>query len=323
MKGKIGLEEHFAIQDTLDDSKGHLYNWKTLERNLLDIQKIRLEQMDEYGIECMVLSLNSPAIQTIHNRRQAIDTARKANDILAEEIAKNPKRFAGFAALPMQEPDEAIKEMHRCIKDYGFKGVLVNSFSQIDVEDSCFYYDLPQYFPFWGEVEKLDIPFYLHPRMPAKSNLFEGHPWLAGSVWGFTVDTSTHVLRLMSGGVFDAYPKLKIILGHLGETLPASIWRISNRMQLTPHDGAKFKRPFAEYMQENFYVTTSGNFRLPPLLACIMELGSDKIMFSTDYPFEQISEAATWFDEIEIGDYEKEKIGRLNAKELFKLDFLD
>lgn len=325
MYGKIGLEEHFAITDTIGDSEQFCfpYAWPDLKQRLLDIQERRLAQMDETGIELMILSLNAPAIQAIPDRKLAIEIAKRANDFLAEQIAKQPKRFAGLAALPMQEPDAAIDELQRTVKDYGFKGALVNGFSQADVEDSMLYYDLPQYWPFWAEVEKLDVPFYLHPRCPAKSQqrMYEGHPWLLGSVWGFSVETATHALRLMGSGLFDKHPNLTIILGHLGEMLPANIWRTSHR--ITQQPGPSAKLPFSDYLQNNFYLTTSGNFRLPPLLTAIMEMGSDRIMFSSDYPFEDMRHAARWFDAVEIGESERQKIGRLNAKKLFKLDLLD
>lgn len=325
MIGKICLEEHFAIQDTIEHSRRFCYPeaWTELKQRLLDVQKLRLEQMDNNGIEVMILSLNAPAVQAIPNTKLAIEIAQRANDALAEEIAKNPKRFAGFAALPMQDPDAAIVELQRCVMDYGFKGALVNGFSQDDDPDSMLYYDLPQYRPFWSEVEKLDVPFYLHPRCPADSQTraYEGHPWLLGSAWGFSVETALHTLRLMGSGLFDEYPKLTMILGHLGEMLPSNIWRTSHRVTQEP--GPKAKLPFSDYLQNNFYVTTSGNFRMAPLFNAMVEMGSDRIMFSSDYPFEKVTMAAKWFDAVEIGEAERRKIGRQNAKKLFKLDFLD
>ena len=325
MNGKIGLEEHFAIEDTVIDSEKYFTKdtWSEFKYRLLDIHERRLAEMDEHGIEFTVLSLNSPAIQSIVDTKQAIEMAKRANDFLAEQIAKQPKRFAGLAALPMQDPDAATAELLRTVKDYNFKGALVNGFTQIDVEDSSVYYDLPQYWPFWAEMEKLDVPFYLHPRspLPSQSKMFEGHRWLLGAAWGFSIETATHALRLMGSGLFDKHPKLSIILGHLGEMLPANIWRTSHRISIAPR-GVKSKQLFSYYLQNNFYVTTSGNFYLPPMLNAIMEMGSDRVLFSTDYPFEKMSQAAEWFDAIEIGETERVKIGRLNAKKLFKLDFL-
>jgi gamma-resorcylate decarboxylase len=326
MRRKIGLEEHFAIPDTVGESEKYftVEAWPEFKQRLLDLHEKRLASMDDNEIEFTVLSLNSPAIQAMFDPKQAIEMAKRANDFLAEQIAKQPKRFGGLAALPMQDPDAATAELQRTVKDYGFKGALVNGFSQCEVEDSSIYYDLPQYWPFWAEVEKLDVPFYMHPRspLPSQQKAYEGHRWLLGAAWGFTMETALHSLRLMGSGLFDAYPKLTIILGHLGEVLPAHIWRTSHRLAISPR-GVKSKRPFSDYLQRNFYVTTSGNFHLPTMLLAMMEMGSDRIMFSTDYPFETMDQASSWFDSLEIGDAEREKIGRFNAKKLFKLDFLD
>ena len=324
MKGKIALEEHFAIQATLADSEAFFPNAPFLvefRKKILDLQQIRLEMMDQSGIEMCVISLNAPAVQAILSKEKAIEVAKQANDALAEECAINPKRFAGFTALPMQDPDAAAEELNRCVKDFGFVGALVNGFSQFGIEDSSLYYDLPQYWDFWGEVERLGVPFYLHPRNPllSQQKSYEGHPWLVRASWAFSVETGTHALRLIGSGLFDKYPKINIILGHLGELLPVNIWRTSHRILLDPC-GCPAKRPFSDYLMENFYITTSGNFRLSPVLAAMMEMGSDRIMFATDYPFETISEAADWFDNVEIGDTEKQKIGRSNAMELFRLN---
>jgi len=324
MQGKICLEEHLLTLDASPDSYVGTKdrNWPAIRERLLDIQKIRIEDMDKYGVELMVLSLNpTPAIQAILDVNKAIDVAKRSNDFLAGEISKNPNRFAGFAALPLQDPDAATLELQRCVKEYGFKGALVNGYTQVNNEDNCYYYDMPQYWPFWAEVEKLDVPIYVHPRTPIKSQgrIYEGHEGLLRSPWGFSVETATHMLRLMDSGLFDAYPGLNIILGHLGEMLPSNIWRTTHRLIANAHE-ARYKRSFSEYLINNFYVSTSGNFRLSPFLAAMLEMGSDRIMFSTDYPFEEMSEAAAWFDNVEISEAERLKIGRLNAIKLLKLD---
>ena len=310
--------------ETVPDSNGGVSDkyWPEVRARLLDIHNTRLEEMDKSGIELTILSLNpAPAIQAIPDVNKAIEVSKRANDYLAGEIAKNPKRFAGFAALPMQDPDAAAAELHRCVEDLGFIGILVNGYTQIHTEDSSYYYDLPQYWPFWAEVEKLDMPFYLHPRVSLKSQrkIYEGHEQLLQSSWGFSVETATHALRLMGSGLFDAYPGLNIILGHFGEMLPSNIWRTTHRLAVVPQE-KRYKRPFSEYLTNNFYVTTSGNYRMSPLLTAMMEMGSDRIMFSTDFPFETLEESADWFDNVEIGETERLKIGRLNAVRLFKLN---
>jgi gamma-resorcylate decarboxylase len=324
MKGKIGLEEHFAIEETLMDSAGFVPEsyWKELSARLLDIHDVRLRQMDEQGMEMMLLSLNAPTVQAIPDPQQAYEVSRRANDYLAEQVAKRPDRFQGLAALPMQDPDMATRELQRCVKELGFRGALVNGFSQVRDPNSAVYYDLQQYWPFWGEVEKLDVPFYLHPRnpLPSMAQIYEGHPWLLGPTWAFAQETAVHSLRLMASGLFDKYPQLKIVLGHLGEGLPYSIWRVDNRNAWvkTPHRHPA-KKKMGEYFRENFYLTTSGNFRTQTLIDAILEVSADRILFSTDWPFENVDHAAEWFDSVAISEVDRVKIGRTNAVKLFKL----
>jgi len=270
----------------------------------------------------MLLSLNAPAVQAIHDVKRATEIATRANDFLAEQVAKRPDRFQGLAALPMQDPELATRELERCMKELGFRGALVNGFSQVGTPDNVVYYDAPQFDGFWKVVEQLDAPFYLHPRNPiaAWAQIYQGHPWLLGPTWAFGQETAVHALRLMGSGLFDRYPGLKIILGHMGEGLPYSMWRIDNRNGWT--DAPKkypAKRTFAEYFQENFYLTTSGNFRTQTLIDAILEIGADRILFSTDWPFENVDHAANWFDQTSISEADRLKIGRSNAVQLFKL----
>jgi 2,3-dihydroxybenzoate decarboxylase len=327
MEGKVGLEEHFATPETLNDSKGFLGDavWPELERRLLDTQDYRLRQMDAHGMQMMILSLNAPAIQAIPEARRAIELARRANDFLAGEVAKRPERFQALAALPMQDPEAASRELVRCVKELKFRGALVNGFSQVGDPNSMVYLDLPQYRPFWAEVEALDVPFYLHPRnpLPSAAQIYEGHPWLLGPTWAFGQETAVHALRLMASGLFDAHPRLKIILGHLGEGLPYSIWRVDNRNAWTKQPPRyPARRKLGEYFQENFYLTTSGNFRTQTLIDAMLEVGADRIMFSTDWPFENVDHAAQWFDACSISEDDRRKIGRTNAVRLFKLEEL-
>jgi len=325
MQGKIALEEHFSLPETLDDSKGFFPDsiWGELRDRLLDIQERRLREMDAHGIEMMILSLNAPTIQAIPDADAARELARRANDYLANEVAKRPDRFRGFAALPLQDPDYAIEEMERCVRDLGFVGALVNGFSQTGDEATLTYYDEADYRPFWRSVEALDVPFYLHPRNPLIPNarIFQGHEWLMGPTWAFGQETAVHALRLTGSGLFDDCPKLQIILGHMGEGLPYSLWRIDNRncwMDLPP--SYKAKRLVGDYFRENFHLTTSGNFRTPTLIDAMAEIGADRIMFSTDWPFENVDHAANWFDVAEISEADKRRIGRDNARALFRLD---
>jgi gamma-resorcylate decarboxylase len=323
MKDKIALEEHFAIEATIGDSNVFGASvWSDLGPRLLDIQNLRLREMDKYGVQLMILSLNAPAVQGIHDVKRAIDVARQANDVLAENVAKRRDRFAAFAALPMQDPDAAIFELTRCIKDLGFIGALVNGFSQIGSPDNVTYYDLAQYRAFWRAVETLDIPFYLHPRNPLSSwgMQYEGHDWMLGPNWAFSAETAVHALRLIGSGLFDEFDSLKIVLGHLGEGIPVQLWRIDGRngwMQ-APHKYAA-KHSVSYYFRKHFYVTTSGNFHTPSMINAITELGIDRVLFSIDWPFEAVDQAANWFDGAQISAADRARIGRENAIRLLSL----
>ena len=272
--------------------------------------------MDRHGIALSILSLNSPAIQAIPDPRAAAETARRANDALADAIARRPDRFAGFAALPMQDPEAAALELTRSVRDLGFKGALVNGFSERG--GAVLYYDDAIYLPFWSVAEQLGVPFYLHPRdpLPSREPIYEGHPWFRGSAWAFGAETAMHALRLMASGLFDRHPRLTMILGHLGEGLPYSVWRIDHRLGKSPR-GIPAKRTMADYLRANFYLTTSGNFRTPTLVNAIAEVGADRILFSVDYPFEDAADAASWFDTAEISEEQRRRIGRENAARLF------
>ena len=188
-----------AIEATLGDSQPFgAHVWPELRHRLLDFQDQRLRLMDAAGVEIMIVSLNAPAIQGMPDPERAAEVARLANDVLAREIAKRPDRFVGVAALPMQDPDLATRELERCIEQLGFKGALVNGYSELAGASTPLHYDLPQYRPFWRAVESLDVPFYLHPRppLPRLAPLYEGHPWLFGPTWSFAAETSLCCLEL-------------------------------------------------------------------------------------------------------------------------------
>jgi 2,3-dihydroxybenzoate decarboxylase len=323
MPGKIALEEHFAIEATLADSQvfgAHV--WGELGPRLADFQDKRLRLMDASGVELMILSLNAPAVQAIWDVKRAIAVAREANDVLAAEIAKRPDRFLGFAALPMQDPEAAARELTRCVKELGFVGALVNGFSQVARADTAVYYDLPQYQPFWKTVAALGVPFYLHPRNPLPGAIaaYEGHNWLLGPNWAFHAETAVHALRLIGCGLFDEHPNLQIILGHLGEGIPAYLWRIDHRNDwMKARHKYAAKKWVADYFRSNFVLTTSGNFSTSALNQAIAEIGIERVLWSADYPFEDISDAADWIDQAPLSEEDRGKIARTNALNLFKL----
>ncbi len=323
MQGKITLEEHFAMEGTFGGTSRFSVPGmaEDLERRLLDFEDIRLKEMDEFGIELAIQSFNAPGVQAILGASEAVELSRRANDYLAEKCTQRPDRFAGFAALPMQDPEAAIMELTRCIGELGFRGALVNGFTQKDTPDSVIYFDGPEYRPFWAAVEALGVPFYLHPRnpLPSRSHYFEGHPWFTHSAWAFAMETAMHALRLMASGLFDEHPNLQIILGHLGERIPFDLWRLDHRIKKSPQ-GIPATKSMRHYMQNNIHLTTSGNFHDPTLQLSITEMGLERIMFSVDYPFETTEDAAAWFDNCGLSDADKLTVGRTNAQRMFGLD---
>ena len=325
MKGKIAFEEHMAIPETLGETRsfaGDSGRWDDFTQQILDMGSRRLDDMDETGIEFALQSLNAPGIQGILDTAEAIRVAKKGNDTIAEAMARHPDRYGGLAALPMQDPDAASAELTRCVKELGFRGAMVNGFTQKDVPDSAIYYDIPEYRTFWATVSELDVPFYLHPRMqiPSRAQNYEGHPWLMSAPWGFAVETSIHSLRLCGSGLFDDYPNLKIIIGHLGEFIPHGLWRIDARMRFSRRD-YRGNRPLGEYFLDHFVVTTSGFFNDPAFRNTLDVMGIERVLFCADYPFESMHDAAEWYDATpEVSEEDRIRVGRSNAIDLFRLD---
>lgn len=324
MIGKIALEEHFVCPEArayLPELGVTAEVQKRIDDGLSDVDQYRLPEMDKYGVDLQFVSLTADGVQLEPDRDKAIKIAKLANDDLAERfLAKHPTRFAGFAAVALQDPKASADELERAVKQLGFKGVLVNGFSNVGDLNTGEYYDLPKFLPFWERVHDLDVPFYLHPRGPLASQqkIYEGHNELLGPAWAFGAETSAHVLRLITSGLFDRFPQLTVVIGHLGEGLVPMMWRAQNRFTYAPFD-KKLRKPLAQYLKDNFYITTSGNFHTPTLLNVIMEMGVDRVMFAVDYPYEQTAQAVEWFDACAIGEDERQKIGRLNAERLFKL----
>jgi 2,3-dihydroxybenzoate decarboxylase len=325
MQGKIAFEEHFAIEETLEETRsfaGDSGIWDDFTRQILDLDDERLATMDKTGIEFAILSLNAPGVQQILDADRAMIVARKANDRMAEAVAAHPARFAALAALPMHDPRAAARELTRCVKELGLKGCMVNGFQQINHIDNVAYYDQPEYKDFWATVAELDVPFYLHPRMQIASRAqnYEGHPWLMSAPWGFAIETSIHSLRLCGSGLFDEFPNLRVCIGHLGENIPFGLWRIDARMRFSRR-AYRGKRPLGDYFRDHFHITTSGNFNDAAFRCTLDVLDHDKIYFSADYPFEKMEDAADWYDATDVVDADlKRKIGRTNAIKLFELE---
>jgi 2,3-dihydroxybenzoate decarboxylase len=320
MEGKIAFEEHFNTPEFDKNIPAYVSPGQMAEvrAKLLDTAGVRLHEMDAAGIAYSLLSHNAPGIQAVNDPKEAATAARQVNDTLAEIVAGNPARYGGMAILPLQDPQAATVELERCVNELGFPGVMINGFSNTPDGQGAWYYDHERYLPFWERVQSLDVPVYLHPRnpLPKDSGIYEGHPEMTGAVWMFTVETATHALRLMMSGLFDRFPDLKIILGHLGETLPHYMWRIEHRLDCMG-DLVKTKQPLRHYLRGNIYTTISGNFHTPALNNTLTEIGADHVLYSTDYPYESMRVASDWFDNVDISEDDRAKIGVTNARRIF------
>ncbi|KUJ06841.1 uncharacterized protein LY89DRAFT_398923 [Mollisia scopiformis] len=282
----------------------------------------RVAAMDAANVSISVLMFGAPGIQGVFNSTFATIAATYVNNEVAR-IYKNGNysgRFEFWCSNALQEPVSAAAELERCVKTLGGVGSFVGGYTNNRSADNVVYLDDPSMAPFLEKVVELDVPIYLHPRTPppGQQRVYEGYNFLSGSPWGFSSETSAHVLRLLVGGVFDTYPTLKIILGHCGEGIPFFLPRIEQRMRhFTPYWPAK--KPLAEYWEKNFWVTTSGVQDSGTLVDTWRSLGEDRVMFSVDYPFEDMVEIGGWFDRLELSQRTKEKFGFQNARTLLKL----
>ena len=287
----------------------------TVHSRLLDVGVGRIAQMDASGIDFAILSITSPGVQ-VFDSVTATRLASHANDVLAAAVAAHPDRLAGLAAVAPQYPEGAANELERA-KTLGMKGYLINSHTMGE------YLDDKKYWPIFEAAEALNMPLYLHPREPAPSMVtpfLDYGLYFAG--WGFAVETATHALRLIMCGVFDRYPKLKVVLGHMGEGLPFWLQRIDNRYLLQVKIGAVPKMPKlpSEYFHDHFFITTSGVMSSPALRLSIEVLGEDKIMFAADYPYESVEDGVKFMDEVEITEIQRRKIYADNAMRIFNLN---
>jgi predicted TIM-barrel fold metal-dependent hydrolase len=313
----VALEEHYwdpklTAHFSARDGK----RIPSVVQRLEDLGEIRLKEMDEGGIDVQVLSHGAPGGQKLA-ADIAVQVARETNDRLHQVIHANPKRFAGFATLPTPDPKGAADELERTVTKLGFKGAMVHGLT-----NGKLFLDDKQFWPIFERAQALDVPIYIHPAYPHPSvieiyyqDYLQQYPEVLGPALGFTVETAVQGVRLVLSGVFDKYPGLKIIIGHLGEGLPFLLWRINQSLSRPGNAGMAFRDTFCEH----FYLTTSGNFSNTALLCSIMEMGPDRILFSVDWPFISNALGTKWMDGAPISNDDKLKILGGNAKTLLRL----
>ncbi len=317
----ITLEEHYATRALLDaPADNSLYDLRAfppLVEQLCDLGSGRIAQMDAAGIDVQVLSLTAPGVEQL-DVADAVAIAREANDLVAAAVRTYPARLAGFAALPTAEPETAADELERTVRGYAFKGGLINGHTRGRYLDDRFFW------PILERAEALGVPLYLHPTPPPHQVVeaaYAGLPpritaLLATGGWGWHIETAFHVLRLIVGGVFDRFPGLQLIIGHLGETLPFMLPRldIGLAMQATGLD-----RPVSAYLRENVHYTFSGFNWLPAFLDLLLQVGVERIMFSADYPYGSMVQAQRFLEQLPLSPADKERIAHANAESLLRM----
>ena len=321
----IAIEEHFItpmyrqkvaaneFRNFYLSSRSEQIGHDIVEQNS-DLGAKRLAHMDAAGIDVQVLSFGSPGAQGFA-ADVAIPMARDANDLAHEAVKAHPDRFAAFAALATADPRAAADELGRCVAQLGFKGAMIHGHTQGS------FLDEKKYWVIFERAQALDVPLYLHPTLPhpdAVKAYFQGYEDLARAGWGFAMDTSCHFLRIVFSGVFDAYPRLRIILGHLGEGLPFAMHRLNDHTWRAAARRGLRKTPL-EYLKDNLLVTTSGNWYEPAFLCTLLALGADNILFAVDWPYEPNTAGMEFLRTLSISDADREKIAHRNAERILRM----
>jgi uncharacterized protein len=321
----ITLEEHFASPGFLD-GPGQGLKAQALRlgeaaaarlfEQLCDLGDKRIAEMDAAHIDMQVLSLNSPGAEQIEPG-EVTAFAKETNDFLADAVRSHPTRFGGFATLPAANPKAAAVELERTIHDYGFKGALINGHVQGRYLDDKFFW------PIFECAEALNVPIYLHPTQPPKRVIEAWYGGLtpmvtdmfAGPGWGWHIETALHAIRIILGGTFDRYPRLQLVVGHMGETLPFML----QRLDIMPTAMTKLSRPISSYLRENIHYTFGGFNFTPTFLDLMLEVGVDRIMFSADHPYGSMAKARAFLDQLPVSGADRERIAHSNAERLLGL----
>ncbi len=319
----ITLEEHFATPEFfagparfVKDRAGKMGGrYAQVVDRLCDVDDLRISEMDAAGIDMQILSLSAPGVEQM-DAAEATAMAQSTNDYLAAAINRHPSRFAGFAALPTSAPKQAVQELERCFAQPGFKGIVINGHNRGRYLDDKFYW------PILEAAEALNAPIYLHPTPPPQQVIDISYggfdplvtDLLAGGGWGWHIETAIHMLRIICGGVFDRFPKLQFVIGHMGEGLPFFF----QRFEILPMQVTKLQRPILSYLKQNVHYTFSGMNFQPTFLNLLLELGGvDRIMFSADYPYQSMPQARAFLDHIPVSPADRARIAHGNAERLF------
>jgi predicted TIM-barrel fold metal-dependent hydrolase len=273
--------------------------------------------MDKAGITVQVLSNSGPGPDLMPGAEGAA-IARAMNDHLAAAIAKHPGRLAGFAVLPMQNPEACPAELTRCVKELGFSGALINGTT------NGLFLDHPSYDGLLSTAEALDVPIYIHPHLPpepVRQAYYSGLPdgsarVLESAGWGWHQETAIHVLRMVIAGTFDRHPRLKVIIGHMGEMLPVMMARIDDVFR---YDASHLQRPISQTILDHVWLTTSGIFTEPPFLAALQTFGIDRLIFSVDYPYAPNVKGRQFLDRVSLSPADMEKLTHGNVDALLKI----
>lgn len=312
----ITIEEHYWDRDLSARYQGvESFRDPEINKRLFDLGELRLREMDESGIDLQIISHGAPSTQKLPSDIAA-EVARGVNDRLAAAIAKHPTRFRGFAALPTPVPEAAADELERCVREHGFVGAMIHGLTNQKFLDD------KEFRPIFARAAALDVPIYLHPAVPHPAvmdayykDYMQDFPMVIRAAWGFTVETATMAIRLVLSGIFEEHPNLKIVIGHMGETLPFLLWRINQALSRPGNKSNSFRDIFSRH----FWITTSGNFSNPALICSMMELGIDRIIFAIDWPFVPNPPGVEWIQGAPICAEDRAKVLHANAEKLFRL----
>lgn len=314
----IGIEEHCSTPEMQKINHMEFVNQFT-KADLNNVEAGRIKDMDDAGLNMQILSCLTPGAQNLLGK-EAVKYAQKWNNWLADVVAKQPKRYKAFATVPLTNPEEGAKELERSVKELGLLGSM--TYGSIDGK----YLDNKFFDPFLAKSEELGVPIYIHPAYATKQAMEVFYndlgndlvsKILSGSGYGWHQEVALQSLRMIASGVFDRFPKLQIIIGHMGEALPFYYWRFAGDLTAVTKD--KLKKPIQQYLQDNFWITTSAFFRDELLQLALSTMGEDRIMFATDYPFVTAKSGTDWFRAVDLPRETKEKIAYKNAQKLLKI----